>query len=98
MSNVGFENRMISTSRNIRQRCQLKYSKHGTFTWVDKIFFFSRISSVKFVFLLLININSRTSGLNMIAYFHRLLMSIIYNKINLNYTQKIIFMSQMEKL
>ncbi len=31
---------MISTSRNIRQRCQLKYSKHGTFTWVDKIFFF----------------------------------------------------------
>ncbi|UJR27503.1 hypothetical protein I4U23_008787 [Adineta vaga] len=33
MSDVTFDNRMISTHRNIRQRCQLKYSKHGTFTW-----------------------------------------------------------------
>ncbi|CAF3677809.1 unnamed protein product [Adineta steineri] len=33
MNNANFENRMISTRRNIRQRCQLKYSKHGTFSW-----------------------------------------------------------------
>ncbi|CAF0911705.1 unnamed protein product [Rotaria sordida] len=33
MSNVTSATRMISTNRNIRQRCQLKYSKYGIFNW-----------------------------------------------------------------
>jgi hypothetical protein len=37
-------------SRNIRQRCQLKYSKHGTFTWVDKKFFLTRYRFLFYIF------------------------------------------------
>ena len=36
MSNEHFTTRMISTNRNIRQRCQLKYSRHGRLNWVDR--------------------------------------------------------------
>jgi len=50
MSNVTFENRLISTNRNIRQRSQLKYSKHGTFIWVQKKRFFNKKKFSKLFF------------------------------------------------
>ncbi|CAF0804790.1 unnamed protein product [Adineta ricciae] len=44
MNDDTFDNRMIPTSRNNRQSCQLKYSRHGALTWdkwteYDCIFF-----------------------------------------------------------